>query len=82
MLYSMTKYAKQERAKVYEAYLKYFYDNTQKNFENYVKVRDNFRSRFHREYDPLNLDDDWDTFGFTLSRKVGKPFIPLELRNK
>lgn len=76
----MTKYCLKERAKVYNAYLEYLNINNQESFRNYIKIRDNFEYRFKKKYDPLNLIDDYDIFGYTLWTVNGK-FIPMELRN-
>lgn len=75
----MTKYCLQERAKVYEAYLNYFNNSTKENWLGYVKLVDNFKCRFHKRFDPLNLADDYDILEITLHRKEGEPFIPMEL---
>ena len=75
----MTKYCLHERAKVYEAYLEYFNNSSKDNYLKYVKVSYNFKYRFHKRYDPLNLVDDYDILGYTLHRKEGQPFIPMEL---
>ena len=75
----MTKYCLQERAKVYKAYLNYFYKSTKENWLEYIKLVDDFKYRFHKSFDPLNLVDDYDILGSTLRRKEGKPFIPMEL---
>jgi len=76
----MTKYCLQERAKVYEAYLEYFNNSSKANWLIYIKVRDDFKYKFHKRYDPLNLVDDYDILGYTLYRKEGQPFIPMELK--
>ena len=76
----MTKYCLQERAKVYEAYLKYFNNSTKENWLEYIKLKDNFKYKFHKRFDPLNLVDDYDILGITLHREEGKPFIPIELK--
>lgn len=77
----MTKYCLQERAKVYKAYLNYFNNSTKENWLEYIKLVEDFKSRFHKKFDPLNLVDDYDILGITLRRKEGKPFIPMELEN-
>ena len=76
----MTKYCLLERAKVYNLYLEHLKLDTQESFINYIKVRDNFEYRFKKRYDPLNLIDDYDIFGYTL-RTVNGKFIPMELIN-
>ena len=77
----MTKYCLQERSKVYEAYLNYLNNPTKENWLSYIKLVDDFKYRFHKRFDPLNLADDYDILGITLRRKKGKPFIPMELKN-
>ena len=76
----MTKYCLQERAKVYEAYLNYFFNSTKENWLEYIKLVDNFKYKFHKRFDPLNLIDDYDILEITLRREEGKPFIPMELK--
>ena len=76
----MTKYCLQERAKVYKAYLNYFNNSTKENWLVYIKLVDDFKNRFHKIFDPLNLIDDYDIIGITLRRKEGKPLIPMELK--
>lgn len=76
----MTKYCLQERAKVYKAYLKYFNDSTKENWLEYLNISNNFKYRFRKRFDPLNLVDDYDILGYTLYRKEGKPFIPMEYK--
>lgn len=78
----MTKYCLQERAKIYDAYLKYFNDNTKENWLKYIDLTYSFEYRFHKRFDPLNLVDDYDIFGYTLYRKEGEPFVPMEYRGK
>lgn len=78
----MTKYCLQERVKIYEAYLNYFNNSTKENWLGYIKLVEDFKCRFHKIFDPLNLIDDYDIIGITLRRKEGKPFIPMELENK
>lgn len=75
----MTKYCLQERAKVYEAYLNYFNTSTKENWLAYIKLVEDFKYRFHKRFDPLNLVDDYDILEITLRREEGKPFIPMEL---
>ena len=75
----MTKYCLQERSKVYNAYIEHLNVNTQESYRNYVKIVDDFKRRFKKRYDPLNLVDDYDIFGCTLQTVNGK-FIPIELR--
>ena len=78
----MTKYCLQERARVYEAYLNYFNNSTKENWLEYIKLVEDFKCRFHKTFDPLNLVDDYDIMGITLRIEEGKPFIPMELENK
>jgi hypothetical protein len=75
----MTKYCLQERAKVYKAYLNYFNSSTKENWLTYIKLAEDFKCRFHKRFDPLNLVDDYDILAITLRREEGKPFIPMEL---
>lgn len=76
----MTKYCLQERAKIYEAYLEYFNNDTKENWLKYIDLTYSFEYRFHKRFDPLNLVDDYDIFGYTLYRKEGQPFIPMEYK--
>ena len=76
----MTKYCLRERERVYNLYLEHLKFGTQESYINYIKARDNFEYRFKKRYDPLNLVDDYDIFGYTLWTVNGK-FIPMELRN-
>ena len=75
----MTKYCLQERAKVYNLYLEYLKLDTQESYRKYTIARNDFKYRFKKRYDPLNLADDYDIFGYTLWTVNGK-FIPMELR--
>lgn len=76
----MTKYCLSERKKVYDLYLKYFKSDTIEDWKEYINAVDDFFYRFKKRFDPLNLTDDYDIFGYTLYREEGKPFIPMELR--
>jgi hypothetical protein len=75
----MTKYCLQERAKVYNLYLEHFKKHTQDSYRNYVRAVQNFKDKFHKKFDPLNLIDDYDIFGITSYVEKGKPFIPMEM---
>ena len=77
----MTKYCLQERAKIYKAYLNYFNNSTKENWLEYIKLVEGFKDRFHKNFDPLNLVDDYDIMGISLRRKEGRTFIPMELGN-
>ena len=52
------------------------------NWLEYIKLVEEFKCRFHKTFDPLNLVDDYDIMGITLRIEEGKPFIPMELENK
>ena len=73
----MTNYCKKERTKVYNLYLEHFYHPSQDSYRNYARVEQDFKDRFHWRFDPLNLEDEYDIFGYTLFRKEGKPFVPM-----
>lgn len=76
----MTKYCLQERSKVYKLYLEHLKLNTQETYRNYSRAEQDFKDRFHKRFDPLNLRDDYDILGITLYQQKGCPFIPIELR--
>ena len=77
---NMTKYCLQARKKVYDLYLRHISTNQQNTYIEYSRAVQDFKERFHKRFDPLNLADDYDILGIS-SQTVNGKFIPLEFRN-
>ena len=78
----MTNYCKQERLKIYKLYLEYLKLGTQETYRNYSRAEQDFKDRFHKRFDPLNLYDEYDVWGTTWYGAKENSMMPIEFIGK